>query len=440
MKAYPEYKDSGVEYLGQIPSEWTIKPLKHIAEIGPSVPKDLNADLDRLVSFIPMENLGTNGDLDTSIQKHASEVRQGYSFFAEGDVIFAKVTPCFENGKSAIARNLCNGYGFGTTELYVLRPKMVRTKFLFYLISSYIFRLPGASHMLGAGGLKRVSTNYVEYFKSPTPSDIEQKAIANFLDRETSRIDKLIAEKQNFIKLLKEKRQALISHVVTKGLDPNVKMKDSGIEWIAEVPVHWGLIKFSHFVSIRNGQVDPTEEPWSNFILIAPNHVESSSGRIIKKETAREQGADSGKYLCKKGEVIYSKIRPGLAKACICEDEETICSADMYPLNCDSRMLNEYLLWLILSNEFTRNAILESDRVAMPKINRESLAKIKFPVPPINEQLSALSFIHEHTLRLEKIIEETNTSIDLLKEHRTALISAAVTGKIDVRNYKEEAA
>ncbi|MBE0435929.1 MAG: restriction endonuclease subunit S, partial [Methylomicrobium sp.] len=162
--------------------------------------------------------------------------------------------------------------------------------------------------------------------------------------------------------------------------------------------------------------------------------VESSSGRILKKETASEQGADSGKYLCEKGEVIYSKIRPALAKACICEDEETICSADMYPLNCDSRMLNEYLLWLILSNEFTRYAILESDRVAMPKINRESLAKIKFPVPPINEQLSALNLIHDNTSRLEKVIEETNTSIDLLKEHRTALISAAVTGKIDVRH------
>lgn len=111
----------------------------------------------------------------------------------------------------------------------------------------------------------------------------------------------------------------------------------------------------------------------------------------------------------------------------------------MYPLNCDARMLNEYLLWLILSNEFTRYAILESDRVAMPKINRESLAKIKFPVPPVSEQISALNFIHENTSRLEKIIEETNTSIDLLKEHRTALISATVTGKIDVRHFKEEA-
>ncbi len=265
----------------------------------------------------------------------------------------------------------------------------------------------------------------------------DQQAIATFLDRETARIDNLIAEKQTFINLLKEKRQALISHVVTKGLDPNVKMKDSGIEWIGEVPEHWAVIKFSHFVSIRSGQVDPTEEPWASHVLIAPNHIESASGRILNKETAKEQNADSGKYLCKKGEVIYSKIRPALAKACICEDDETICSADMYPLNSDSRMINNYLLWLILSNEFTRYAIIESDRVAMPKINRESLARIKFPVPPIEEQKRALEHIHKNTEKLENLIRETNLSIEFLKEHRTALISAAVTGKIDVRNDKE---
>ena len=265
--------------------------------------------------------------------------------------------------------------------------------------------------------------------------DLEtQNAIVIFLDREIARIDSLISEKNNFVNLLKEKRQALISHVVTKGLDTDVEMKDRGVEWIGEIPKHWDMIKFSHFVTIRNGQVDPKEYPWCDYILIAPNHIESKSGRIVAKETAQEQGAESGKYLCKKGEVIYSKIRPALAKACLSEDDEVICSADMYPMNCNYRMLNQYLLNLILSNEFTQLAILESGRVAMPKINRESLAQIKFPVPPLSEQEKAIDYIQSKTRRIDGLIEETKTSIDLLKEHRTALISAAVTGKIDLRN------
>jgi type I restriction enzyme S subunit len=137
------------------------------------------------------------------------------------------------------------------------------------------------------------------------------------------------------VELLAEKRQAVISHAVTKGLNPGGPMKDSGIEWLGEVPAHWEVLKFQRCVFVAEGQVDPKEPRYSQMPLIAPNHIESGNGRLIVLETAEEQGAESGKYLCQAGDVVYSKIRPALRKVCIAP-KDCLCSADMYPLKAHS--------------------------------------------------------------------------------------------------------
>src|SRR5690606_33402844 len=137
------------------------------------------------------------------------------------------------------------------------------------------------------------------------------------LDQETTKIDDLISEQRRLIELLQEKRRAVISHAVTKGLNPDAPMKDSGVEWLGEIPRHWDLGKFSREIWIAEGQVDPEQEPYKSMPLIAPNHIESGTGRLLELETAEEQGAISGKYWCESGDVIYSKIRPALAKVVI---------------------------------------------------------------------------------------------------------------------------
>lgn len=424
MQGYSQYQQTDIGWIGAVPSHWSKNKFKFLLR---EKSKTQNVEL-------PCGSISFGNVVYKDSEKLTEETKLAYQEVVSGEFL---VNPLNLNYDLKSLRTALSEIDVIVSSGYIVLQSegVVYKNYLKWLLFVFDIR-----HMktLGAGIRQTITFKDIGNCTTFIPSKEEQEAIASFLDSETSRIDNLIAVKQNFINLLKEKRQALISNVVTKGLNPNVQMKDSGIEWIGEVPQHWQVIKFSHFVSIRNGQVDPTQEPWANYVLIAPNHIESASGKILKKETAKAQGADSGKYLCKKGEVIYSKIRPALAKACICQDDETICSADMYPLSSDSRMIDEYLLWLILSNEFTRYAILESDRVAMPKINRESLAKIKFPVPPVGEQELALEFINKNTAKLEKLITETNSSIGFLKEHRTALISAAVTGKIDVRNYKEK--
>lgn len=256
-----------------------------------------------------------------------------------------------------------------------------------------------------------------------------QRQIANYLDRETARIDRLIAEKERMLALLDEKRSALISRVVTRGLDANAPLKRSGQEWLGKIPAHWQTTKFSWDVFISEGQVDPEDDNFSEMILIAPNHIESRTGQVIYKETSAGQGAISGKYLCRQGDVLYSKIRPALRKVALAE-QDCLCSADMYALRPSERLHPQYLQYFLLSEDFSMWAELESARVAMPKINRETLSAIRIPVPPLQEQKHIISRILKGTGRIDLQRRAIRGSVDLLKERRSALISAAVSGQI----------
>lgn len=433
-KPYPAYKDSGVEWLGRVPEHWSVVRMRYAATLNPPVRSDLLEDPDQEVSFLPMEAIGEDGSLHLEQNRPVADVRNGYSYFEDGDVAFAKVTPCFENGKGALMRGLQCAAGFGTTELTVLRPTpgAADARYINYIVQGSSFRAFGAGAMTGAGGLKRVPDEFTRNFPVSLPELCEQRVIAAHLDRETTRIDALIEKKTRFIELLSEKRQALITHAVTKGLDPNVKMKDSGVEWLGEVPEHWDVLSFQRCVFIAEGQVNPEKSPYREMVLLAPNHIESGSGLLLYTETAEEQNAESGKYLCQKGDVVYSKIRPALRKVCIAPDL-SLCSADMYPMRGHSGMSNQFLFWFLLSEPFSAFAVLEADRVAMPKINRESLNSVQLPRPPINEQMEIVAWVAQSTARLDNLRAKTERSIELLKERRSALITAAVTGLIDLR-------
>ena len=204
------------------------------------------------------------------------------------------------------------------------------------------------------------------------------------------------------------------------------KYKDSGVEWLGDVPEHWGVMRFQRCVDVAEGQVDPEDAVFSQMSLIAPNYIESGTGRLFGLESAKDQGAESGKYLCKAGDVVYSKIRPALRKVCIAP-EDCLCSADMYPLRSHSGLMNPFLFWLILSEEFSALAVLESERVAMPKINRESLKAVALAIPSLNEQAKIASFLDLETSKIDALVGEQRRLIELLKEKRQAVISRAVT-------------
>jgi type I restriction enzyme, S subunit len=433
FQRYSKYRASGIAEIGNVPDHWRILRLRRVAVLNPSKSEIEGIDDAEEVTFLPMEAIGERGELDLTRVRPVGDVKNGYSYFADGDLLIAKVTPCFENGKGAIAKDLLRGIGFGTTELTVLRPKdRDDVQFLWWATTASEFRGPASAEMLGAGGLKRVPDEYVRQFQIAWPPASERTAIAAFLDRETAKIDALVAGQERLIALLKEKRQAVISHAVTKGLKPAAPMKDSGVEWLGQIPAHWEVRSFGSCVMIAEGQVDPRGEPFASMVLIAPNHIESGTGRLLELESAAEQGAESGKYQFEAGAVLYSKIRPALAKVAVAP-QAGLCSADMYPLTPREVLSPAYLARLMLSPGFTAWAVLESDRVAMPKINREKLSALRLPVPPIHEQAEILSEVDRKCTQIDALVDKAELAIGLFAERRAALISAAVTGKIDVR-------
>ncbi len=185
--SYPEYKDSGVEWLGAVPSHWQVRRLRYTAVLNPSKSEVRGLSPDTPVTFLPMEAVGEDGSLDTSGRRALGEVIEGYTYVREGDVAYAKITPCFENGKAALVRGTHAGIAFGTTELTVLRPEPEKciSEYLFRVISAEPFRTLGEASMYGAGGQKRVPDDFARDFTIGWPPVSEQRTIATFLDVET---------------------------------------------------------------------------------------------------------------------------------------------------------------------------------------------------------------------------------------------------------------
>jgi type I restriction enzyme S subunit len=213
-------QDSGIEWMGKIPSKWTLRRIRFNCQVNPKHQKHVS-DKNQTVSFLPMEKVSTNGEIDHNSNVAYWEVSSGYTYFENKDIILAKITPCFENGKGAMVDHLLNGFGFGTTEFHVLRAnENVEPKFLYYFTHSHLFRVVGEAFMEGAAGQKRISAGFVKDFFMPTPpTKAEQIQISTFLDSETAKTDKLIKKIEKRIRLLEEYKKAIINNVVTGKTD-----------------------------------------------------------------------------------------------------------------------------------------------------------------------------------------------------------------------------
>jgi len=411
---YAKYKASGVEWLGEVPEHWELVRLKSIFQLVTEKATERHHPLG-------LENIeGWSGRLiETESEFEGDGVR-----FETGDLLFGKLRPYLAKLHVAVEQ------GEAVGDFHVMRPKRtLKARYGFYqLIRREVISLIDGS-TYGAK-MPRVGWDFLSDLPALLPPASEQTNIILFLDRETAKIDALVAEQERLIALLKEKRQAVISHAVTKGLDPNAPMKESGVEWMGKVPQHWGVIPLKRCCRIPNGLVDPTVGRYATLSLIAPNHVQSGTGRLLEVETADDQGAISGKYHFAEGTVLYSKIRPALRKACVAPFEG-LCSADMYPIY-STKITPRLLLYQLLSDYFSSFAILSSDRVAMPKVNRETIGDFPMVVPPSAEQEVIVRYVDEAVAEIDRLGDRSVKVIERLRERRTALITAAVTGQIDV--------
>ena len=436
---YDRYKDSGVEWLGEVPEHWDVKRLRFIAMLNPSKSEVSKFDRETVISFLPMEAIGIDGTINLEHEKAISEVETGYTFFREGDVTIAKITPCFENGKGAVMKGLLNGIGFGTTELIVARPETDQTfsEYLHWIFTSAPFRNLGESYMYGAGGQKRVPDDFVQNFSLGLPPLPEQRSIAAFLDRETTKIDELIAEQRQLIDLLKEKRQAVISHSVTKGLNPDAPMKDSAIEWLGEVPEHWEVRALRTLSNVVRGASprpagDPRffggeSVPW---VTVAEITKDDLSELVQTEEFLTEDGAQNSRRF-RKGTLIYSNSGATLGVPKILQIDA--CANDgvvgFEKLNSE---INIFFFYYFLGSitDSIREKVKQGS--GQPNLNTDIVKAIRLALPPVCEQKFIVEHIEKMLSEFGFLISETHHAIALLRERRTALISAAVTGKIDV--------
>lgn len=435
MKAYPKYKNSGVEWVGQIPIGWNVVPLYKVCSESKVSNKGMIEE--NLVSLsygkiIKKDIQALGGMLPDSFET--------YQIVNKNNIVFRGMD--LQNDKRSLRSAICSERGIITSAYIALIPENITPEYLSYIMRAYDYTK--VFYNLGSG--MRQSLRYEELKRLPLilpPRELQLK-IVSFIDDKTSRIDNLISEKQNFIKLLQEKRGALISHVVTKGLNSNVKMKDSGVEWIGDIPESWSLKRFRHLFSLGKGLTITKENlrdsgiPCVNYGEIHSKYnFELDLNKHSLKYVEEDYLLSNSSSLIKKGDFVFadtSEDFEGCGNFTHLVSDDPIFAGYHTVIarltnECDSRYMS-----YLLDSKIHRDQIRRSVKgVKVFSITQRILKDTVLFFPNKKEQIETVKYLDYKIELMKEMEKETKNSISLLKEHRTALISAAVTGKIDLR-------
>ena len=397
--------------------------LKDIAYINPAY---TGPDLgDQLVSFSPMECLRYDSLKPITIS--FSEAKGKYTFFKDNDILFAKVTPCFENQNIAIANNLVNGIGFGSSEINVLRLKSdASLRYMFYVICSNRFYNTGCSSMCGVGGLKRINPRAVSTFEFTMPSLTEQEAIAAYLDKECEKIGRKIELLERKAYAYSRLRRSLINRAVTRGLDPNVSLKPSNIEWVGDIPVHWTISRFAYFFAEHN---------ISNKGVNHQNLLSLSFGKIIRKNIDSCDGLLPATFetyqIVEPGNIIFrftdlqndhKSLRVGLV------NEEGIITSAYTCVQGNKETLPKFAFYMLHSYDI-KKVFYKLGGGMRQSLNYRTIKDMKVVFPPIDEQKEITVYLDEKCAKIDAILEKINTEVERLKELKRSLINEVVTGQ-----------
>lgn len=432
-KSYPSYKESGIAWIGKIPNHWLVGKLKHLGKLkgGAGFPVNLQGQSNLQVGFYKVGDLAKSLDgkflSETSNTLNRGDaILLGATIFPEKTIVWAKIGGAlFLNRRRFVHRPCCidnNMTGF------IVDESKVSSEYAYYLscaIDFAYYAKPGAVPSLPEGEQSSIPI--------AIPPVDESHQIARKLDYVTSRTDKLISKKTNFIELLKEKRESLIIDTVSKGLIKNVSHKKTGIEWVSDIPKHWEVKPFFAILSEINRK---------NTGLIETNILSLSYGRIIRKSDNRNMGLVPESYetyqIVEPGDVVFrftdlQNDKRSLRSAEV-TDRGVITSA--YMAIRPHSIQSTYFAWLMRSYDLCKVFYGLGGGIRQ-SLKFEDVKRLPIIVPPIEEQIEISKFIGQQLNLIDTLIEKTQRSIDLLKERRTAFITSAVTGKIDVRKKQE---
>ncbi len=440
-KSYPAYKDSGVEWLGEIPVHWEVKRLKYATGINQEVLPE-STDPDYMLKYVDISNVDSYGAiLDAQEMSFENAPSRARRIVRHGDTIISTVRT-YLRAIGLIAHppeNLIVSTGFA-----VLRPiSEMNAKFLWRLVQSDEFVNTVVTYSEGVG-YPAINPGRLGNLFTWLPPLPEQCAIATFLDRETTKINTLIAKKERLVELLQEKRAALISQAVTKGLDPTVPMKDSGIEWLGEIPAHWE-VKRLKFVAKFFGGGTPSKDIldyWSGDIpWVSPKDMKAEIVYDAEDHITEYAIEHSATRLIQTGAVLIV-VRSGILRHSIpvaINVRPVALNQDMKALVAEPFLRAGYLASLIRGHEGALLVEWRKEGATVESIEFELLANTPCPIPPLFEQQAIANYLDHETAKIDALISRIREGIEKLKEYNTALISAAVTGKIDVRGNDDRA-
>ncbi len=436
IKPYTKYKSSGISWLGDVPEHWSIKRIKYVFK---EQDKRSEIGLENLLSVSHYTGVTRksdkvmNGDFMTN-----AKTLVGYKIVEKGDLVINIMLAW--NGSLGISK-----FDGITSPAYCVYKSLIGGEKYF----GYLFRTKNAQQEF-----KKQSTGIIDsrlrlytdkFFniKTVIPSLEEQTAIANFLDYKVAKIDRFISKKKQLIKLLNEQKAGIINHVVTKGLDPNATMKDSGIEWLGEIPKHWGVRKLKYVADCFPSNIDKhTKEDEQqvrlcNYTDVYKNDFIINNMNLMIASASVDQ---IEKFSLLKGDVIITKdsetANDIAVPAFVKEDlENVVCGYHLSVLRPSSKLVGEYLFRTLQCKSINIQFELCSNGVTRVGLGVYDMKKARIPIPPINEQKLIISHIEKETSQLNQLIQTIEKEIALTQEYRTALIAEAVTGKIDVRAF-----
>ena len=411
IKTYEKYKESGIEWIGKVPENWKPSKLKYYANVitgnTPSTSVEEYFSDDNGVPWVKPSDLAEFNTITTSKQRLTEKGLLQSRLVRKGSVLVGGIG---DIGKLGVAGcDLTTNQQIHSIEGNINK---IDDDYLKYLLYSSIDELQKNSSSVVLSILTKTKLLDLEIV---IPSDSEQTQIANFLDHQTAIIDDLIGQKEKLIALLKEKRQAVINEAVTKGLNPNANMKDSGIEWLGEVPEEWEVVTFKRIVKIRNGK---DQKP-----------VQIEEGGYPVLGTGGEFGRAS-EYLYDKPSVLLGRKGTIDKPQFIEVPFWTVDTLFYTEINNDCDPLYVYYL----SQQIPFNLLQESS--AVPSMTQDNLNNVILCKPPLKEQQEISQLLKNQLIEFDGLIEKSNLQIGNLKFYRQSLISEAVTGKIDVRDWK----
>ena len=418
---------------GDPPEGWTRRRLRFDVRLNPKKSL-LDMEPDELVSFIPMDAVGEYGGLDLEDVRELDDVYDGYTYFADGDLCIAKITPCFENGKGTLAEGLINGVGFGTTELHVVRPgPNIDRRFLFYVSIADDFRKLGESEMYGAGGQKRIDESFIKDWMAPLAPLETQRRIARFLDEKTARIDGLIEKKRALLDRLAEKRQALITRAVTKGLNAQTPKKPSGIDWLGDIPAHWEVLPLKRVLASSTYGISASLEPSGEIAVLRMGNL--VDGEIDFGDVRFLDEIDED-LLLDPNDVVFNRTNSLdlVGKASIFRGSPSFpvsLASYLVRFRFTERYNPEYANYVMGTQELMAlGRTLALPSIGQANLNPSRYALIKFPIPPKEEQSEIVAHLVDNSNEINQIEVQVSQSIESLVEYRSALITAAVTGQL----------